>query len=93
MLVESRFTVASSNLSEQFLKSANCAYLNHVVEDQKDEAEVKSAYCSCKGPRFSFQHPQDSSKSFVTPVPGTLMTSSGLLGYQASHGVYTYVQA
>lgn len=32
---------------------------------------------------------QDSSKPFVTSVPENLMTSSGLLGYQASDGVYT----
>jgi hypothetical protein len=33
---------------------------------------------------FSSQHPYDGSQSSVTPVPGDLMPSSGLHGYQTN---------
>jgi hypothetical protein len=39
-----------------------------------DGSEGKSAYSSCRGPRFSSQHPQGSLHLSVTPIAGNLMS-------------------
>jgi hypothetical protein len=43
---------------------------------------VKNTGCSSKGSEFDSQHPYSGSQPSVTPVPGDLMSSSGLFGYQ-----------
>lgn len=45
---------------------------------------VQLLTCSCRGPKFSFQNPCDSSQSSVS-IPGDLTPSSGL------HRFYTHV--
>ena len=36
----------------------------------RDGSAVKDTFCSSRGPRIDFLHPQSSSQSSVTPVPG-----------------------
>lgn len=42
----------------------------------EDGLEVKTPYCSSRGPRFSSQHLLGGSQPFVTPVPIDLMPPS-----------------
>jgi len=52
-------------------------------EAWRDDSGVKSTSCFSRGLAFNSQHPQDGLQSFVIPVPGDPVLSSGLYGYQA----------
>jgi hypothetical protein len=60
--------------------------------NQKDGSAVMNTVCSCRGPQFNSQNPDDSSQVFVTPVLGDLMPSSGLCGLLHACGTQTYMQ-
>lgn len=70
-------------------------YLEKNVEHRGwslDGSEVKTTCCSCRGPRFSSQHPHGGSKPSVTPVLQNLVPSSDLFKHQAgSWCIYTHV--
>lgn len=54
--------------------------------------QLKSEYCSYRGPDFGSQDP-GGSQSPVTVAPGDLMPSPGILGYVNSHtrNSYTHI--
>lgn len=49
-----------------------------IQAEQVARVVVDSTGCSCRGPRFNFQHPHGDSPPSVTPVPRDLMPSSGI---------------
>ena len=56
----------------------------------RDGSVVKRTGCACRGPRFSPQHPHVGSQPSITPVPGDLVTFSGLEGHHTQRSTYTY---
>ena len=61
----------------------------------RDGSVIKNTGCSCRGPRFSSQHPHGGSQPSVTPAPGNLMPSSGLSWHPPTHTetpTYTHKQ-
>jgi hypothetical protein len=44
----------------------------------RDGSVVESTSCSCRGPEFNSQHPQDSSCLSVTAAPEDMTPSSGI---------------
>jgi hypothetical protein len=59
-------------------------------ERERDDSAVKSTYCSCRGLRFSPQHPEDSLQWPLTPVPRDLISSSDLQGPLYTHVLHIY---
>lgn len=55
----------------------------------RDGSEIKSAWCSCRGPEFDSQHPRSSSQPLVTPVP--VFWSTQTPGMDTVH-VHTHMQ-
>lgn len=56
--------------------------LRKQIESWGGGSEVKNTSCSCRGTRFSSQHPNDGSQLPVTPMLGALTISSFFRGDQ-----------
>lgn len=55
--------------------------------------EVKSTWGSCRGYRFSFQHPHDGVQPSVIHVPEGSMPFPASKGTKPAHSVQTYIEA
>lgn len=56
---------------------------------RRDSSEVKSSFCSCRGPRFGPQNPHGGSQPPVIPVLRDLISSSDIEG-SSMHAVHIY---
>lgn len=57
----------------------NVARNKRFMGSWEDDLAVKNIGCSSRGSRFNSQHPHGRSQPSLTPVPGGLTPSSGLL--------------
>lgn len=58
-----------------------------------NDSEVKSTYCSCRGPKFNTQNLHGSSEPSGTPVPEDPMLSIDFCELLHICGAHIYIQA
>ena len=58
----------------------SCKFMKYTIWAWRDSLAVKTTLCSCKGPKFTSQHP-NWRKSSIIPAPEDLMPSPDPHGY------------
>lgn len=81
--------------TDMLKKTATCIKINkylNKINGGRNVSEAKSAFCSCRGPKFWLWHPHGYSLLSITPGPGDPKPSYGYYKQQV-HTVTQVCQA